>query len=1190
MYANFVCPSVNGNRILSNLQEPKNMIDQMDQAEHSATSTGQCKKFVRGAGRLLVLLALLFAVTRGATAQLTTADILGTVTDSTGAVVPNATVTLKNLGTNDERVVHSNGTGDYLFALLPVGHYSVTVMAPGFQTAVTKDMSVEAGDRARNDVRLALGAETTTIQVNSTTPLLQADSATVSSTVTARAVQDLPLNGRNYVQLVQLVPGANEGPGNGLTSGGRPDDRRPTSSFSVNGQDDTLNNTTIDGIDDNERIIGTTGVKPVVSAIEEITVETNSYAPEAGRTAGGVVSIITRSGTNKFHGSAYEFFRNDVLDARNVLQSSGSKPELRQNQFGGSFGGPIIKDRTFFFGDYEGLRKVSGVTYQKTVPDQYEYDAINSLNGETPQTLINAGNGTAGQSVDPIALAYLQLFPAPNVAGCTDPTPTPASGCLTSNHVISPNETQFGNSFDVRVDHQFNSRNLFFARYDYNKFNTFTPPGLGTVNGLEISGGRYDFDGPATDTAQQYGFGFTHIFTQNLVIDARAAYTRINNFSAPLNYGTNPDTKLGFPGNMNFNSFSSYLTPIQFGQFSDIGDGAYVPLQDIDNTFQYLATVSYTKGNHNIKGGASYIRRQARNVQSSFAAGQYTFGLNSDNVPSSTIQTQDNYLASSLTGAFTADSRNYDLSPPDYRTYEPSFFIQDSWKVTPKVTLLYGVRYDVFTPFTEAHSRISNFDFNQAMTDTAANVTSALKIANVNGVDGHAGIKTDYSNFAPRIGFSASLLPKTVLRGGYGLSFFPGNYTSNADLKNAPFVSVFSPNCQSTEAVTIETAAHNTTGQNPACAGGAAQPNTFDAGLPLPVAQDVSYLPTVQNLSFVAEDPKLRSALIQQFNLQVEQQFGANVLTIGYVGNIGQHLPETIDDINQPAPFDPTANPTNTDQNYKLQGILPGLASVGWLQSEGISNYNALQTSFQRRFTKGLAFDANYTWGKAMSDITGFSAEGGGRSWSNADPTKIRQIEYGVAENDIQNRFALSLNYAIPFGNDFRGFKKALLGGYQINTIAVWQSGKPFDVVNGGTGTDGAFNNRSTPQNSGGPDRPDMIGNPHGSKTIGPNGSYFNAAAFAPQALGTIGSTQRDVLFGPHYRHIDLSLFKDFSVTQKVTLQFRAEAFDFTNTPSYYIDDGSANVQLGNSAFGTATAPDPNYIPRQIQFALKASF
>jgi len=1136
--------------------------------------TGRRKGMLLNLGWTVLLIAFLSLGTRLSLAQLTTADILGSVTDGTGAVVANASVTLLNLATHDQRSAKTGGGGEYSFTLLPVGHYSITVSVAGFKSSTTSNLAVEAGDRARADVHLEVGGQSETVTVEAQTPLLQAENATVSSTVTSQAVQDLPLNGRNFVQLVQLVPGANEGPGNGLTSGGRPDDRRSTSGFSVNGQDDTLNNYVVDGIDDNERVIGTIGVKPNVEGIQEITVQTNSYSPEAGRTAGGVVNIITRSGTNQFHGTIYEFFRNDIFDARNVQQTTGRKPELRQNQFGASLGGPIFRNRTFFFGDYEGTRLVSGLTYNSTVPTLDEYNAIHSIGGSTPQTLINQGNGTQGLPVDPVALAYLSLFPAP-----TNTSP----GVLSNNYTVSPSKTQSSNTYDTRIDHSFNSNNLFFGRFSYNKVNTVTPQALGTQNGLQISGGRYNFAGPATDVGQQYGFGYTHMFSQNLLVDLRAAFTRINNLSLPLNYGTNPDTKVGFGPNMNFNALSSFLTPIQFGPFSDIGDGAYVPLQDIDNSYQYAGTVSYTIGKHNLKAGVGYIRRQARNVQSAFAAGQYTFGLPSDNVTGNSKKTQDNNLASSLVGAFQAASRNYDLNPPDYRSYEPSLFLQDSWKMTSNLTLLYGVRYDVFTPFTEAHNRISNFDFLQALGSTPATVTSALKVAGVNGVSNKVGIATDYSNFAPRIGFSASLRPTTVLRGGYGLSFFPGNYTSNADLKNAPFVSVYSPNCQSVLAVQIEASqgiAGNT--QNPSCATVSGASTTFDQGLPLPAAQTINS----PSLSFVAESPNFRSAMIQQFNLQVEQQFGPNVLTLGYVGNTGQHLPEEINDINVPQPFVPGSSPNAGAR--PLSTILPNLGGVNWMQSEGVSNYNAFQASFQRRYSTGLAFDANYTWAKALSDMSGFSEEGQ-QGWSNANPYKIRQIEYGTAENNIGNRFALSLNYEIPFSKSFNGIEKAALGGWQINTITVWQSGKPFSIVNGGTGIDGTYNNRATPFNNGGSDRPNQVGSATGSKTLK---QWFNTAAFTPQPLGTVGSTQRNSLTGPRFRHIDMSLFKDFAITERYVVQFRAEAFDITNTPNYYINNnaGNSSTQLGNSAFGTVAQVDPNYVPRELQFALKLKF
>ncbi len=1150
-------------------------------------------------------LAIFFLINLPASAQLTTADILGTVTDASGAVIPNATVVVTNTGTNEARTVQTSGSGDYTVALLPVGHYSISVKATGFEASITKDLSVEAGDRARNDVHLTTGSQTTVVEVQASTPLLQADNATVSSTVTAKAVQDLPLNGRNFVQLVALVPGSNEGQGNGLSSGGRPDDRRTNAAgLSVNGQDGSLNNWVIDGVDDNERIIGTIGVKPNVEGIQEITVETNSYAAEAGRTAGGVINIVTRSGTNQFHGSAYEYFRNDIFDARNFFQNTGSAPELRQNQYGGSIGGPIIKDKTFFFFDYEGFRQVSGVTDSGTVPTLAEYNDINSIGGGSPQALLTTANGTRNpktgavltgpnlvNGVNPLTLNYLKLFPKPTNSN------------LTNNYIISPSKTQNYNTYDARVDHRINENNQLFGRFSYNKVNTFTPPAFGTVNGVEISGGRYNFDGPATNAAQQWVIGYTHTFTPALLLDLRAGYTRINNLSLPLNYGSNIDQTIGFPATMtSFSPFANSLTPVSIGPFGDIGDGAYVPLQDIDSTYQYNGAVSWTKGAHNFKFGASLIRRQARNVQSASAVGAYGFNLSTDS-NSDQLTQQNNQIASALTGAFNNQSRNFNLSPPDYRSWEPSGFAQDSWKATSKLTLLLGVRYDVFTPFTEAHNHISNYDFLEAIGNPTAATSSALKIAGVNGVSATAGIPTNYNNVAPRVGFAYSVTPETVIRGGYGISYFPGNYTSNGDLKNAPFTSVYAPSCQSTIAVSIEKSVTPggglPAGQNPDCATlKQPQPGVINQGIPVPTppsAAQLGDLSTIPGLGFVAEQTNFKSALIQQFNVQMEHQLGANVFIIGYVGNIGQHLPESIDNINQPLPFNAVTNPGGSAR--PLAGSLPNLSGVSYLATEGISNYNALQTSFQRRFTKGLAIDANYTWAKALSDITGFS-EQGDQGWAHALPTNIRATEYGTSEDQIKNRFALSLNYELQYGNTFTGLKRAALHGWQMNTIAVWQTGKPFSIINGGSGADNpiesdgtahGFNNRAVNQNSGGADRPNTIGSTSVSnKSIH---EFFNTSAFAPQPLGTIGNTQRNSLIGPNFRHVDLSLFKDFPATERLDIQFRVESFNISNTPNFYIaNNNSANQTFGNASFGTISATDPNYVPRQYQFVLKAIF
>ena len=683
-------------------------------------------------------------------------------------------------------------------------------------------------------------------------------------------------------------------------------------------------------------------------------------------------------------------------------------------------------------------------------------------------------------------------------------------------------------------------------------------------------------------------------------MDLRAGFTRINNLSLPLNYGIGIDQTIGFPASMtSFSPFADSLTPVSIGPFGDVGDGVFVPLNDLDNTFQYSGTVSWNKGTHNFKFGAGLIRRQARNVQSSSAVGAFGFNLTTDSNADQLTQ-QNNQIASTLLGAYNNQSRNFNINPPDYRSWEPSFFAQDSWKATPKLTVIYGLRYDVFTPFTEAHNHISNYDFLEALADPAAATSSALKIANVNGVSRTAGIPTRYNNVAPRVGFAFSARPSTVIRGGYGLSYFPDNYTSFANLKNAPFTSVNNPACQSTLAVQIETFVNGGTlpaGQNGDCAL-QGQFGTFSQGIiqpSAPTAAQLANLSTINGLSFAAEATNFKNALIQQFNLQIEQQVGANVFIIGYVGNIGQHLPESISNINQPLPFNPITNPGGSA--FRLSGALPNLSGITYLATEGVSNYSALQTSVQRRLNKGLALDANYTWAKGLSDVSTLSQQGN-QGYSNALPTNIRATEYGKTDTDIQNRFAISLNYELQYGKEFTGLKKAALSGWQTNVIGVWQSGKVFSIVSSGSGADNpiesngnayGFSNRAVPQNSGGNDRPDTIADPRLShKTLT---EFFNTAAFAPQPLGTIGNTQRNSLFGPHFRDVDLSLFKNFPVTEHSTVQFRVETFNISNTPNFIIVNNlSSNQAFGNASFGSISATDPGYNPRQYQFVLKVLF
>jgi hypothetical protein len=1134
---------------------------------------------------LLMLAVIVFVglfASVSAVAQVTTADVLGTVTDSSGAVVANAKVVITNTGTNDARTGQTNSQGEYVFTFLNPGRYSVRVEGSGFK-AFVGTVTISAGDRARVNAQMQVGAAGETVEVQATTPLLQTDSSTVGGTVTQRDVEDLPLSSRNLISLVQLVPGANEAASiSGLSSGQRPDDRRQTSSFSVHGHDDILNNELIDGTDNNERIIGTIGVKPSIDAIQEVSVLTDNYLPDGGRTPGAVVNIITKQGTNHFHGSLFEFFQNNAMNARNPFDPTPNattpispQSELRQNDFGGSIGGPIFRDKTFFFGAYEGFRQVAGV--QNPI-----FSSVPTLAQEQagPAAIVAADSATAPHAVDPIAAKLFSLFPAPNTGG---------PGAITNNFVFDPNKTQFSTTVDVRIDHRFNDNNLLYGRYTLNNVTTNLPDNLPAVNvgGTVVSpgSGAFGFSGPAKDVAHNVHLNFTHVFSPALLLELKAAYTRIDNSSDSSNAGTNPASIFGFPSNINFGPSATGLPLILLPSIQALGDSRFIPLEDLNNTFQYSGAVTYNFGQHTMKAGAALIRRQAREVQSDNANGRYNFGLPEDN------NTPALDLASFLVGAFTGVARSASLFAPDYRMWEPGFFAQDNWKVRPWLTLNYGFRYDVYTPFTEVHNHISNFD----------TTTGQVLVAGVNGVSDTAGIKTDYSNFSPRVGFAASLGHGMVVRGGFGLTYFPGNYTSNAALKNPPFTSNFNgQNCASPLAVQLEAAVAVAANPGPgqilqsqvqtSCATIPGAPTTLAAGIPVPVAPGPPS-PTNKGLGFQAVQLDLKSGSVDQFNLMVEKQFGQNVLTIGYVGDVGHHLPMTLNNVNVP-------NPTGLTPLQVTQlnaNPFPNVGGIGDYISQGSSTYHALQVSFQRRYSKGITIGSNYTWSHSIDDTTTLSFEGQ-EGWGNANPFNVQALETGNSDLDLRHRFVAYSTYELPFGKNFNGGRKLLFGGWQTNAILVWNSGSPFTITDNFTSQ--SQNVFPGALGAAGPDRPNQIA----SATLSnPSVSeWFNRNAFVIPAAGEIGNAPRNGLFGPHFRHFDFSLFKDFALKESVKLQFRTEFYNLTNTPSYFVannqnSDSTTNlVPLQNAtpstAFGQIVRTSPNYTPRAIQLALKLLF
>jgi hypothetical protein len=1114
---------------------------------------------------LLCSMLALLASARGAFAQVETADILGRVADSSNAVIPGAIVTVKNLDTGAIYTQKSNAAGEYLIGSLRIGRYSVAIESQGFETYSVPEVSLSQGDRVRVDAKMAIGA-TVVVEVGAAEPQLQTDSSVVGVVVTEREVEDLPLNGRNFMELAQILAGTNEGPPNALNSGTRPDDRRLTSSVSANGQDENANNQLIDGLDNNERIIGAIGVRPDIDAIAEFRVQTNLYTAEVGRTAGAIINIITKGGSNSFHGSMYEFFRNDIFDATNYFDPV-SHSELRQNQYGASLGGPIKHNKLFFFGDYEGYRQVQAITSISTVPTCAELANIGNF-ADISHTSVPA------TSIDPIGLAYFQLYPQPNYQNSKTVSCANGNTATARNFTYSPNHVSITQTGDGRADYALNNGDRAFARYTVNQGSASVPgslpvtstyAGATVVNGA-ITGGTlvsniapggnlYSFAGTSQQFAQNAQLDYVHLVNPNLLGEFRAGYTYIDNQSLPLNYGRNLATALGLKGANTGDIGTSALTPISPQGYSSVGDGIFLPLDNRDNTVQGNAQFTLQRGKESIKWGVSLIRRHATSAQSSYATGLLTEGTYTGGGAFGAVSCAP--LGCLLRGLVYEAQRSNQLVQPGFRVWEPSGYLQDDWRIKPRLTLNLGIRYDVFTPFTEAHNHISNFD----------PYTATLLVPGVNGVGATAGVQTDYSNVAPRVGFAFLAHPRTVFRGGFGLTYIPINSGAKTALGNAPYVF----NYQSV---------FNTT--------------TLAQGLPVPTVQPPFNLNATNaaNFTLAGIDPHYRSEYIEQFNLTMQQEIAKSSFQITYVGEIGKRLRQN-PDVNLAPPS--TYGCTSPSQNCWLTHLpfynqYPSLTTVNEMISEGYSSYNALQASVLHRFTHDLGLNANYTWAHALNNAPNYAA---GATGNGVIPSQTSRIDYGDSDLDIRNRFAMLLNYSFPYGKTAHGLKALFIKGWQTNAIWIQSTGLPFSITD-----DTAYSNTGVP---GGSERSLLIGNPYsvgagcstttgGVTTVhtrtGGDTFFFNTCAFTTQAFGTYVPSRRNLLHGPHNRTFNVSVFKTFPIHNNARLEFRTEVFNLTNTPNFSTPDSG----LGDGSFGQITSTRGGSNPRQIQFVLKLLF
>ena len=1136
---------------------------------------------------------LLLAAIPHVMGQVNTGDVIGTVTDASGAMLPGAKVTVKNTGTGGSRAVQTGKTGDYSFSLLQVGTYEVMIEATNFKTFVAKDVNLSAGDRVRVDAKLQIGVASESVSVSAeASPAVQTDSSTIGTLITTQALADLPLNGRDLTNLVQLSAGVTAGASNAPGGGTSRVDRRLTSAFSANGQNDFLNNNMIDGMDNNERYFGTVVVRPSIDAVQEVKVSTNLYPAEVSRTEGGVADVITKSGTNTFHGSLFEYLRNNVFDARNYFATTGPKPELRQNQFGGSIGGPIQKNKTFFFGDYEGFRQVYAQnTYVSTVPTA----AQESLIAAAPVgRAIPAGSLLGNKRpfvVSELGKNLFSLYPAPTNSGTTN------------NFVYSPARTQYSNTFDVRVDRIFSDRDRLFARYSFNDVSTYTP---GNLPDVLINGQSYGSasspglsGGPSLERAQSLGLDYVHVFRPELLLKLQFAYLRFANQGLPVN-GTNAGVQLGFDSCslgtgycMNANSGGAQYGLPNFrlaAPYTSLGDGMFVPLFDYNNNFQYQGSLSWTHGAHSVQTGASLIRRQLNWQQSPSARGVYSVN-----------GTFTGSALGDLVAGYASDAQfQNDVAFPHFRSWEFGGYIQDNWRAKRWLTLNLGVRYDVFTPLTETDGYISNFDM-------ATGYVVSPVLSGANHGTSTANVKTDFSNVSPRLGFSASLSPSMVLRGGFGLSYFPVSVGNSATLQNVPLVVSRDCGGDSTYPVKCPTAIAGPGGLGITMARGLWQPTIDPASADYPNAALGTGVAPGTEIDAVANN--LASGRLTQYVLQFQKGLGASVFSLGYVGNMGRHLP-LVPDINQATyatyNYSSPGCMINGKATYSAscftQGPIPYPAYSGdqiyVLESAANSNYNALQASLELRFAAGLNANFNYTWSHSLNNGSP-QGEGGNRpvecvrngclmDSGNGTPLPVNsflQYDYGNSDLDVRQRFTVMIVYTVPFGQSLRGAAATLVKGWNVNAIYTYSTGLPTSIMEQSGGPPGTIVNASGILGFRGGDAPNQVEDPNAGNVHSIQ-EWFNTSAFAVQTPGLLGNARRNCIYGPSQRYLNFGLFKNFPIREAMTLQFRAEAFNLTNTPNF----AEPNINLGSPTFGEITSTAPFSNPRLLQFALRLSF
>ena len=1125
---------------------------------------------------LLVLWFALLILVVPVSAQTESARLQGTVTDPAGAAVANATVRAVDLGTNRTVEAQTNESGEFSILALQPGRYRLEITQTNFKTT-QQEITLEVAQVAELSIALETGAVSETVTVTDDAPLVESSSSAIGNVINARQAVELPLNGRNVLELARLSPGVTQGVVGGFASGvgGNAETYRGGNTggaaISVNGQRTQANNYLLDGVDNNESLVNTINVFPSAEAIQEFRVQTSVATAEFGRGGGAIINSVIKSGKNDFNGSTYLFLRNSVFDAAPTFYNPANNenkriPEFRRGQFGGTLGGPLYlprfgeggpttlggKDRLFFFASYDGLRQF--------LPSSNDLATVPTLlmrNGNFSELLPSVqlrdpltGLDIVGNRIDLLGAArinqaglnYLRAFPLPNRPG------------LQQNYSRVRNQNLKQSVFDLRFDGNINDSNQAFVRGSYGSFDQTNDSRLETLPAGFGSG---------TNPTRTRGIvaGLNSSLTPTLFNELRLQANRIRYGYRPP-FGDQPiSANLGIV-NANRDALlgGGALIGGYNGQLEYTGDfGEYAVPQ---NTYQLVDSLSYVRGNHTFKFGGSVIKRNVQLFRQTAAKGYFFLYGNGDftqcrdnNTPESVSGTTRNEAADLLIGFACRYDIGFQNGLVGTINYENSAFFQDDYRVSSKLTLNLGLRYEYFTNPAEQYARQANFNLP----------TGSLILAK----DGKDTLtQTDKNNFSPRAGFAYDIFGKgkSVVRAGYGIFYFlERGGIDNQLAQNPPFSGSSSYRYQDGYRITL-------TGQN--ALNSNAPSAAANNALPLPgVNLNPAFLANPVGANVFAYLPDNKTSNVQQFNVQFQQQLNNNTaLSVGYVGTRGRNL-SLFYNLNASRIIEASQAIQCPISGRAVGNCYPGIGSVNVRDDNGRSQYDSLQIQLQRRFTNGLQYIAAYTFSKTKDNGEGAFDSVGDRSISFIEP-------YTTSRLDYPHVFSFAANYDIPFGRGRQfgsNIPKALdilIGGFQLAPIFRAQSGNPFDVRNGGV-------------------RVDLIGDPYTGSTSG----FLNQAAFRAAPTGRFGNLERNSLRSPATYQLNLGLLKDFNFTETIKFQFRAEAFNLFNTPQFTnpntdfqaIGSGVNTGLTGNTNFGFLQGTNA-FANRQFQFGARLQF